>query len=109
MAAPTVFTIDKVSWHTSVRSNPETPVEVLSRFKVVVNFLQVHGLVTRRLLDDGKELEDDFEIRSSDLTPEGMAVMKKGYDKWLKRIVNKRKDLTDTSILEKALRDIGIG
>jgi hypothetical protein len=100
------FTIDQVSWHTRVQGNPESPESVRRRFRILSDFLQDNGLTVRVLLPDGMEPSDDFAIRSSDLTEEGLEVMKKGYDKWLKKIVNKRKELSDVSLLTKALNDI---
>ncbi|HLW68656.1 MAG TPA: hypothetical protein VKS79_25285 [Gemmataceae bacterium] len=106
MGPRTDFTIDKVSWHTAVKGNPETPDEVRMRFKIIVDFLQTNQLATRTLLRTDEQPTEEFAIKASDLTPEGLAVMKKGYDKWLKKVANRRKDLTDVSILESALREI---
>jgi hypothetical protein len=100
------FTIDQVSWHTKVEGNPETPESIRRRFRVVADFLQDNGLTLRVLLPSGIEPNDDFAIRTNDLTEEGLEVIKKGYDKWLKKIVNKRKNLSDVSILSKALNEI---
>lgn len=100
------FTIDKMSWHIKIKDNPETPENIIKRFKIIVSFLQRNDLVTHVLLKPNEEPSDDFSIRSSDLTEEGLEVMKKGYDKWLKKVVNKRKDLNDLGILEKALKNI---
>jgi hypothetical protein len=103
---PKEFTIDKVSWHTKIKDNPESPENIRERFKVIVAFLQRNGLTVRELLQPNEEPKDDFAIRTSDLTEEGLEVMKKGYDKWLKKIVNKRKDLGDVRILDQALTEL---
>jgi hypothetical protein len=99
----TEYTIDKVSWHTKIEDNPETPEQVRRRFGVVVAFLQSTGLTVRELLRPGELPSDDFGIRTSDLSPEGLQVMKLGYERWLKRIVNQRKDITDVCILSEAI------
>jgi hypothetical protein len=100
------FTIDKVSWHTSVEGNPETPDRVKQRFRIVAEFLQQNGLTHASLLPLNQDPADDFEIRSSDLTEDGLEIMKRGYDKWLKKVVNQNKDITDVRILQKALQEI---
>ncbi|HVS36298.1 MAG TPA: hypothetical protein VMS17_12075 [Gemmataceae bacterium] len=106
MGQPKDYTIDKVSWHTNVDGNPETPERVRARFQIVAQFLQRRGLTVRALLLDDQVPGGNFSIRTSDLTEEGLAVMKKGYDKWLKKIANKNKDLSDLRILEEALREV---
>ena len=100
------FTIDKVSWHTQVVGNPESAQDVQKRFKVLVGFLQAHNLTTRVLLSAGEVPDEEFSLEKSDLTEEGFQVIKAGYDKWLKRVINKRKDPRDLQILETALERI---
>jgi hypothetical protein len=100
------FLIDQVSAHTRVEGNPETPDLVRKRFRNLVDFLQRNHLTTRQLLEDGVIPQDDFCIRASDLTAVGLATMRAGYVKWLKRICNKNKDTSDVRILEKALNEV---
>src|SRR5215472_2100282 len=100
------FPIDKVGWHTEVRRNPETPDRVRKRFRILVDFLHSNHLTVRQLLPAEEEPANEFTIHSTDLTEEGLKVMTKGYDKWLKRVVNKNKDVADVSILLKALEEI---
>lgn len=100
------FTIAKVSWHTKIIDNPETPEMVKKRFRVIVDFLQRNNLTVRMLLGPHEEPTDEFAIRCSDLTDEGVEVIKRGYDKWLKKVVNRSKDITDLTILEKALSEL---
>jgi hypothetical protein len=97
------YTIDKVSWHTRVEGNPESPEDVKKRFRVLVRFLQENRLTVRQLLSDEDEVRSDFGIRTSDLTNEGCQVMKASYDKWLKQVTNRRKDSGDLGILHQAL------
>lgn len=99
MKSRQVFTIDKVAWHTRVVDNPETPEMVRKRFMSIVSFLQTNNLTKRILLKPGEEPSNEFAISTEDLTDQGIEVMKKGYDKWLKRTVNKRKDVSDMTIL----------
>ncbi len=100
------FTIDKVSWHTSVKGNPETPAKVRQRFRIIADFLQDNGLVTRTLLRPGEDPGNEFEIHTSDLTAEGLEVMHKGYEEWIGRVVDRRKDYTDVRILVDTLREV---
>jgi hypothetical protein len=89
MNEPADFIIDQVSWHTSVPGNPEKPAQVKRRFRLLVDFLSDNDLLVRELLPPGVAPPSDFCIRKSDLTEEGFQVMRRGYDRWLKKIVNK--------------------
>src|SRR5262245_6008895 len=80
------FTIDKVSWHTSVKGNPETPEQIRQRFWILTNCLQECQLVVRRLASSIDEIGDEFEIKYSDLTPTGWALIRRAYDRWLRSI-----------------------
>jgi hypothetical protein len=96
------FTIDKVSWHTSTPGNTETPEQTVARFFAVVSFLQSHGLTKRMLASSPQDISNEFSIEASDLTDRGMEVMRKAYDKWVRK-VDKGMTPSDTSLLEKAL------
>ena len=80
------FTIDKVSWHTSVKGNPETPEQIRQRFWILTNFLQEHRLVVGRLASNIDEIGNEFEIKLSNLTPTGWALIQRAYDRWLRSI-----------------------
>lgn len=97
------FAIDKIAWHL-IPNNPESPDQVRNRFKVVVAFLEERGLTTNSLLTKYATSGDEFEISSSDLTPLGYQVIEAAYDRWLRSIVNRRKDLSNLTILESALK-----
>lgn len=84
--AQTPLTIDEVSWHTRTVGNPESREHILQRFYAIAKFLQENGLTTRTLVTVKDEIRDDFAISTSDLTAEGFALIKSGYDKWLKKI-----------------------
>ena len=100
------FTIDQVSWHTKVSGNPESKERITSRFWVIVDFLQRNGLTNKVLASSPDDIDDDFSINSSDLTPIGLALMKRGYDKWLTK-VDEGMLPDDLSILEKILAKMG--
>lgn len=101
----TPFTIDQVSWHTATRGNPESREHIIRRFYVIAHFLQERALTVRPLVGDVKDIQDDFAISSSDLTDEGLALMKASYDKWLQK-VDEGMVIEDLSLLEKALKKI---
>ncbi len=84
MTRPEDAVIDRVSWHTRVIDNPETPERVKRRFQALVTFLQDNGLVVRTLLGPGEEAGEDFALRRGDLTDEGFSLMKTAYDRWLR-------------------------
>jgi hypothetical protein len=95
------FVIDQVSWHW--KSGSEPPEKTLARFKAVVRFLQTHGLVRTPLLKDEDEPTERFCIRASDLTDEGLRLMKAAYDPWLRKIDEGKAAPDDVSLLEKKL------
>jgi hypothetical protein len=106
MTTPKDFTIDRVSWHTQVSGNPETREQVIERFRVIAAFLQNANLTVRPLLRHNSDINEDFAIRRSDLTEEGFKVLQGAYDQWLRKIVNKRKNVNDLSLLETELARI---
>jgi hypothetical protein len=106
MDTPKDFIIAKVSWVTKQKGAVEPPERTKRHFRIVVDFLQQNNLVVRQLLAPGQEPDDEFCFRKSDLTEEGYEVIKKGYDRWLRRISDIRKDVTDITILRKALEEV---
>jgi hypothetical protein len=57
-------------------------------------------VATRAEVDD-----DEFAIRSSDVTPEGLAVIREGYDRWCNAL-DRGTPPSKTTILEKALAKV---
>jgi hypothetical protein len=82
------YTIDKVGWHTSTPGNSESKESIELRFRTITEFLNNNNLVIELISVPEKELPDEFEISSEQLNSQGMAFMKKAYDKWLQRIDN---------------------
>lgn len=99
------FTISKVGWHTSTIGNTEPREKTIRRTFVFANFLQQNGLTVRRLVESEGEIDDDFTIRSDDLTEEGMTVVKLAYDKWLRK-VDRGMDPSNIAVLERALKKV---
>lgn len=102
------FTIDKVGWHTQTPGNTESVDHIHRRFRAVAVFLQENGLTTRTLLGPHGAVTDEFEIHTSDLTPEGLALAKACYDTWLRRI-DKGKSPEDVSLLRRTLEKLRSG
>jgi hypothetical protein len=100
------FTIDQVSWHLKVVGNPETREHIVWRFWCVVDFLQKNELTKERLASSIADIHDDFAIHSSDLTPKGLNLMKKAYEKWLVK-VDEGMSPDDLAVFEKALTKSG--
>ena len=101
------FVIDKVEWHTRVVGNPETREPVIERFWSVIQFLRANELLVSPLAESRSEIGDEFCIRSTDLTAEGLQLMRSGYDRWLKRI-DRGGDPADTRILGAELEKLAI-
>jgi len=96
------FTIDKVSWHSTVEGNTESRDHIILRFFSLIQFLQNNVLLKTTLINNIEQIDDDTAISSSDLTDLGLSVIKDSYDKWLRK-VDKGMSPTDTRILEKSL------
>ena len=95
------FVIDQVSWHWDSESEP--PARTLTRFKAVAEFLQGNALTTRPLVVSDADVNADFRISSADLTDEGLALIKKVYDRWLTKVDNGEVDPTDMTLFQRAL------
>ncbi|MDP8568590.1 hypothetical protein [Methylophilus aquaticus] len=98
-------TIDKVVWHTRIQGNPETRKQILTRFWIIVNFIQMNGLTKRILARSIAEIDDEFSINSDDLTDIGLELMKKAYDKWLTK-VDAGMPPADIAILQRTLEKL---
>ena len=101
------FVIDQVSWHWTSGSEP--PEKTLVRFKAVAQFLQRHGLATRTLLGENDEPTESFSLRASDLTDEGLRLMKQTYDRWLKNVDQGKTAPDDVGLLERNLAKLRSG
>ncbi|MCR6720415.1 MAG: hypothetical protein NVV59_08985 [Chitinophagaceae bacterium] len=100
------FTVDKVSWHTKKVRNYYFDNNVILRyFETAIRFFQDNGLTTKVIVNDFSNINDDTCIKASDLTKEGILLVKKAYGKWADYVVDKNMP-GDTSILERALKKI---
>jgi hypothetical protein len=96
------YTISKVGWHTQTLGNTETTEQIHRRFHTLASFLQDNGLTVRTLLAPNDVITDESAIRSSDLTDEGLFLLKKCYDRWLKKI-DKGMPPDDVTLLQREL------
>ena len=100
------FTVTKVGWHTQIPGNPETPEQIYRRTINFVLFLQRNNLLNKQLLTgDETVLDDEFCVKASDLTEEGMLLVKKSYSNWLSMLDRCGKP-DNLRILEKGLKII---
>lgn len=100
-SAQSDFVIDQVSWHTQTQGNPESRERIEERFRVLFGFLKKHKLLAESA-PSFEPLDDTTSIRASHLTPIGLEVMKKGYDKWLSSL-DQGAPLENLGHLERAL------
>lgn len=102
------FVIDQVSWHTLTPGNTETREQIIQRFYSVAKYLQDNHLTIRNILSDPSDVNEEFALKSEDLTEEGVSLMKAAYDKWLRK-VDQTMDSSDLKIMERALKRLREG
>jgi hypothetical protein len=95
------FVIDSMAWYRHLTLNQDLRL----RFFVLMKFLQEHGLTKSPAIGSISDIDDSFSLKSSDLTDEGMLLMKDGYSRWV-RGIDKGKSPEDVRILEKSLKKI---
>lgn len=106
------FVITCVGWHTRRVGNEglkwfEDQTRLL--YGTLIHFLQDNGLTTREILPKGAFVADETAIRRGDLTEVGKLLMRRPYDRWLGSLEKKDADVTNTRILERALKKIRTG
>lgn len=105
MIAQKPFVVTRVSWHTERPGNPDPPERYYKIYWTLAEFLLCHALTVRPIATSPSDITDDFEIRSDDLTAEGLQFMRTGYQKWL-RFLDRGGDPSDARILEKELKKL---
>ena len=99
------FIITKAGWHTQRVRNYEFDNNLVYRyFKSLFKFINDNDISVNKL--DLENINDDTELRKSNLTEEGLELIKKGYGRWLDNIFDKGKSPEDVKYLEKKLREI---
>ncbi|QQR75322.1 MAG: hypothetical protein IPJ17_07025 [Holophagales bacterium] len=95
--------IADISVHLAASKNRRYRASIFALFHALALFLQDNGLTTRHLLGREEMPPEDFRIVQSDLTPEGLEVMKRALHRWVAGIVASKWPVSDTSVLRKAL------
>ena len=100
-------TVTKVGWITNIKSTPPLSQEYIEReylrFEVMIRFLQTKGLTTRIILNEEEKVNDETEIKESDLTGEGGQFYSFGINPWIRKIDRSKdpeKVIKDISFLE---------
>lgn len=101
------FVIDQVGWHINTPRNYTLDISLVHKyFECIIKYLQENKLVVRNITVESMVIDNNTCIRSSDLTPDGLLLMKEVYGKWVDGIMDKGKSPTDYRILDKALKKI---
>jgi hypothetical protein len=103
------FTIASFAWNKQIADNlrlagcdAEDEAEITASLVALCTFLESHRLATRRLLDNGELIGGrEFALRSSDLTDQGLAVIRAGFGAW----ESKGCPATDLRPLERAYKN----
>ena len=78
---------------------------ILRKLSAFAKFFDEHGLSTRKLTAADGSVGRNFVLESTDLTPEGLKVLRKGYESWHRQA----KTPEDVRPLEKAMHSIRQG
>ena len=101
------YTIVKVGLLTMVKRNYKFDnTLVFDYFKGLISFLQDKGLTIRTILTENSEINEDTSLMASDLTNEGLELVKRALDRWTNNIFDKGKSPTDYTLLDKHLKKI---
>jgi len=73
--------------------------ELLTKWSALAAFLELNELTTRRLTKSDGRIDETFVLQSTDLTPTGLQLIRKAYEKWQRQA----KTPDDIRPLEKAL------
>ncbi|MGC3966233.1 MAG: hypothetical protein QM775_02315 [Pirellulales bacterium] len=106
--SPADYVIDRVEWHTEIADSPAVIAIVHEYFRSCITFLQENNLTKRQLLKPHQKITDDLQIATSDLTDEGLELIKACYNRWLKKVGNGTSP-SDTSILAGQLKKLRHG
>lgn len=99
------FIVFKVSWLTQTPGEEENRDEIVNQFYCLLSFLQNNNLLASNTIKSVDDLTDEFTLLSTDLTEDGLSLMKASYHRWLTKVDNGMPP-EDTTLLEKALKKI---
>jgi hypothetical protein len=94
-----------VSWLTQTPGNESRRGEIENQFYHVTKFLQENGLLVGKSIRAIDDINDDFTLLSTDLTADGLALMRAAYHKWLDK-VGAGMPPENVTMLQKALKRI---
>jgi hypothetical protein len=105
------FTIISFKWCKEIADNQReagviyhTDEFILERLKALASFFESNGLVTRKLLNKDRKVNEDFVFEARDLTPLGLQVLRAGYKKWASTPL--KRTASDVSAFENALKKL---
>jgi len=75
-------------------------------FSNIIEYFQNNNLTKRTILAENEQVKESTCIRASDLTNDGFSLMKKCFDKWIEKVIDKVILPTDYKMLDNALRKI---
>jgi hypothetical protein len=106
------FTITSFAWCKDIESRLAAAGEdfhseeiILAKLSALAAFLDRNKLTTRKLTNADSHVGENFVLESTDLTPLGLQIIRKAYEKWQRQA----KTPDDIRPLEKALTAIKKG
>jgi hypothetical protein len=99
------FTKYSVPMLYSRNKNLEYKKQIIESSKALLGFLKREGLITKEPFEDDGALKMDFELKLSDLSPQGVELFAKAVPLWLTKN-DQGGDRSDVGLLEKALKKI---
>ena len=83
------FTITSFNWNKEIEDRLSEGGEqfdseevILRKLAALARFFDKNGLTTRKLIAADGTADRSFVLKSTDLTSEGLAVLRKGWEKW---------------------------
>ena len=99
------FQIFRVAALTQASGNEGRQAYIVNVLYQVIKFLQDNKLMVHPMINSIEDVNDAFVLMSTNLTEEGVEVMKAAFYKWLDK-TDKGMPPEDTTILMKALNKI---
>jgi hypothetical protein len=100
-----VFQIFRMAALTQASGNEGRRTYIVNVFYQLIRFLQDNGLLLQTMANSIEDINDDFVLMSTDLTEEGVEVLKAAFYKWLEK-TDKGMPPEDTTLLMKALNKV---
>ena len=86
-------------------SEPEVKRQMTLMIRVLICFMDEHGLTNRWLIDPSSAIPEDFVLRKGDLTKDGLLFYALSEKKWMSAH-DRGVSITDTGILVRTLKEI---